>query len=460
MSDIAIRCEGLSKQYRIGKRERYRALRDVLTDSLSAPFRLIANSFRDSHKSPISNLESCLTSDLQPLTSDSFWALDDVSFEIKHGEVVGIIGRNGAGKSTLLKILSRITEPTRGFAEINGRVGSLLEVGTGFHPELTGRENIYLNGAILGMKRAEIERRFDEIVAFAETEKFLDTPVKYYSSGMQMRLAFAVAAHLDPEILLIDEVLAVGDAAFQKKCLGKMSDVAREGRTVLFVSHNMAAVNRICERCILLESGLIKADADTHTITAQYMVSDTGTMAERQWLDERLRPGDDFARLIAVRVLQGGEVADTMDIRHSVEVEMTYSNEADAAQLIASFAFFDSYGVHLFATADFGDQQSARPRPPGIYRSACRVPGNLFAEGIVRVTAEVSTRHPVYQIHFLVHDSVGFQVVDTAEPGSVRSGWGRAIPGVMRPMCEWSTWPDEGAQIADKPLQAEMIVAD
>jgi len=274
MSDIAIRCEGLSKQYRIGKRERYRALRDVLTDAMSAPFRGLRSSIRNS-KSEIRNGSSSpsLTPNPEPrtLNSDSFWALDDVSFEVRHGEVVGIIGRNGAGKSTLLKILSRITEPTRGFAEINGRVGSLLEVGTGFHPELTGRENIYLNGAILGMKRAEIERRFDEIVAFAETEKFLDTPVKYYSSGMQMRLAFAVAAHLDPEILLVDEVLAVGDAQFQKKCLEKMKEVGRGGRTILFVSHNMSAIRNICHRGLVLESGLLTDDDCINSAVDNYL---------------------------------------------------------------------------------------------------------------------------------------------------------------------------------------------
>lgn len=239
MTDIAIRCKGLGKQYRIGERERYKALRDTISDTVSAPFRWLRNP-KSSKSEP-----------------QSFWALKDLSFEIRRGEVVGIIGRNGAGKSTLLKILSRITAPTKGEVKIHGRVGSLLEVGTGFHPELTGRENIYLNGAILGMRRAEIERRFDEIVAFAEIEKFLDTPVKRYSSGMYVRLAFAVAAHLEPEVLIVDEVLAVGDAHFQKKCLGKMGEVAKQGRTVLFVSHNMGAIAHLCARGITLENGNI-----------------------------------------------------------------------------------------------------------------------------------------------------------------------------------------------------------
>src|SRR5438128_9630341 len=252
MGDIAVRVEGLSKRYRIGARqERYYTLRDTLTEAVARPFQKLAAFFSR-------NGAGSRTPE-----ASSIWALKDVSFEVKHGEVVGIIGRNGAGKSTLLKILSRITEPTEGRARIHGRVGSLLEVGTGFHPELTGRENIYLNGAILGMRKAEIDRKFDEIVTFAELERFVDTPVKHYSSGMYVRLAFAVAAHLEPEILLVDEVLAVGDAAFQKKCLGKMDSVAREGRTVLFVSHNLQAISTLTERSLLLSHGHCVGDGAT-----------------------------------------------------------------------------------------------------------------------------------------------------------------------------------------------------
>ena len=262
MNRVAIRAEGLSKQYRIGKGPSYKTLRDSLTGLASAAFR-----------------------PWRRKTPETIWALRDVSFEIEPGEVVGVIGRNGAGKSTLLKILSRITEPTEGRAEIHGRVGSLLEVGTGFHLELTGRENIFLNGAILGMRRAEIERKFDEIVAFAEVEKFIDTPVKHYSSGMYLRLAFAVAAHLEPEILLVDEVLAVGDAAFQTKCLGKMGDVAAEGRTVLFVSHNMTAVQRLCGRCIWISKGSIGAVGGPAEVVATYLAGTTPT-------DGGVTPGD------------------------------------------------------------------------------------------------------------------------------------------------------------------------
>src|SRR2546428_751426 len=247
MGDIAIRVENLGKRYRIGQRLRYQTFRDALSGVLSAPFRGVH-----------SYLSGQRPSECHHESDDVIWALKDVSFDVKYGEVIGVIGRNGAGKSTLLKILSRITKPTEGCAEIHGRVGSLLEVGTGFHPDLTGRENIYLNGAILGITKRDIDRKFDEIVAFAEIEKFLDTPVKHYSSGMYMRLAFAVAAHLEPEILLVDEVLAVGDAAFQKKCLGKMGDITEKGRTVIFVSHNMGAVASLCQTGLVLDTGRIR----------------------------------------------------------------------------------------------------------------------------------------------------------------------------------------------------------
>ncbi len=258
MSDVAIRVEGLGKRYRIGKRERYRALRDVLTDGLSAPFRAMRSTFRPSTNGHAEE-------------PDTFWALKDVSFEVKRGEVLGVIGRNGAGKSTLLKILSQITEPTEGVVDIFGRVGSLLEVGTGFNPELSGRENIYLNGAILGMRKAEIDRKFDEIVDFAEIEQFLDTPVKHYSSGMYMRLAFSVAAHLEPEILLVDEVLAVGDAQFQKKCFDKMREIGRGGRTILFVSHNISAIRHICQRGLLLDGGALGLAGDIDVVADCYL---------------------------------------------------------------------------------------------------------------------------------------------------------------------------------------------
>jgi len=278
---LIITAENLGKQYRLGTQQAaYATLRET-----------IANAVRRPDKTRNGN------------ATGTFWALRDINFEIQEGEVVGIIGRNGAGKSTLLRILSRVTEPTTGRVKLRGRVGSLLEVGTGFHPELTGRENIFLNGAILGMKKAEIVRKFDEIVAFAEIEKFIDTPVKRYSTGMYLRLAFAVAAHLEPDVLLVDEVLAVGDASFQRKCLDKMKVVGEDGRTVLFVSHNMPAVTRLCERIILLDEGRVVADGPAHKVASLYLQSGLGTMAVREWKDRTKAPGNEIVRLCAVRVI-------------------------------------------------------------------------------------------------------------------------------------------------------------
>jgi lipopolysaccharide transport system ATP-binding protein len=269
MSNVTVRCEGLSKRYRIGaSQERYRALRDVITDAATAPFRRIRSVARNGN----GNSNGHHTPATQAGIDNSYiWALDDISLEIATGDLVGIVGRNGAGKSTLLRILSRITKPTRGRAEVHGRVGSLLEVGTGFHPELTGRENVYLNGAILGMRKSEIERKFDEIVAFAEVEKFIDTPVKRYSTGMYMRLAFGVAAHMETEVLIVDEVLAVGDAQFQKKCFQRMSEIGRHGRTILFVSHNLSALRSICKQAVVIDHGKLLAQGEVNHTIDQYL---------------------------------------------------------------------------------------------------------------------------------------------------------------------------------------------
>jgi homopolymeric O-antigen transport system ATP-binding protein len=431
MSDTAILCEGLSKRYPLGQDRGYKALRDAISDAAAVPFRRLRSVMSNGNGTSRSLFPN------NPVR-DSIWALDDVSFEVKRGEVVGIIGRNGAGKSTLLKILSRITRPTKGHAEVNGRVGSLLEVGTGFHPELTGRENIYLNGAILGMRKAEIARKFDEIVAFAEVEKFIDTAVKRYSSGMYVRLAFAVAAHMETEVLLVDEVLAVGDAQFQKKCLGKMGDVARQGRTVLFVSHSMPSVTRLCEKGILLGDGQVLMAAPIMETTREYLRSNLGTTAQRVWPHRETAPGDEVARLKAVRVISQGVVTETVDIRRSVKIELEYWNQKPGAVLLPAVTFIDDQGTLLFASAPFADPQwEGRPMPTGHYRAECVVPGNFLTEGQIRVCAEISTREPMYQIHCIEFDAVCFQVVETGEPGSVRGGWGRHIPGVVRPMLDW-----------------------
>ena len=356
------------------------------------------------------------------------------------GEVVGIIGRNGAGKSTLLKVLSHITEPTSGFAEIRGRVGSLLEVGTGFHHELTGRENIYLNGAILGMKRHEIERKFDEIVAFAGVEKFIETPVKHYSSGMYLRLAFAVAAHLDPEILLVDEVLAVGDTVFQRKCLNKMEDVGKEGRTVLFVSHNIPAVVRLCQRVIMLDEGRIIRDGPAQQVVSYYLKSGLGTRAVCEWPDLTTAPGNDVVRLCAVRVrTKDGRITDTVDIRQPVGIELEYEVLKPGYVLLPHFTLHNEEGVHVFPSLDLDPVWRGRPRPPGRYLSTGWIPGNLLAEGMMFVGpamgSVVEPRIPtIYK-----RDVVSFQVVDSLEGDSARGDATGRLPGVVRPLLEWTT---------------------
>jgi lipopolysaccharide transport system ATP-binding protein len=421
MSEIAIRAESLGKQYRIGRRERYQTLRDTVTGALSGPFRRMRRTrAADESREP-----------------DHIWALQNVSFEIPQGEVVGIIGRNGAGKSTLLKVLSRITEPTAGHAEIRGRVGSLLEVGTGFHPELTGRENIYLNGAILGMHRAEIARKFDEMVAFAEIEKFLDTPVKHYSSGMYMRLAFAVAAHLEPEILIVDEVLAVGDAQFQSKCLNKMQDVGRAGRTVIFVSHSMPAIARLCSRAILLDGGTVARDGASGEVIGSYLRSGLATSAERRWHEPRSAPGNEVVRLTAVRVRNiAGDIVDTVDVRDPVGIEMEFDVLQSGAMLVPSFHLHNEEGVCLFVVHERSRWQR-RGREPGRYMSTAWIPGDLLADGTHLVSAVIATLAPL-RIHFFESDVVAFQSIDSAQGESARGDFNGELPGAVRPLLEWT----------------------
>lgn len=339
MSDTAIRVAGLSKKYQIGGRHKqYSRLGDQVMDAMLSPFRRVGNLLQG---------KSSSASDLDEI----FWALKDVSFEIKHGEIMGIVGHNGAGKSTLLKILSRITEPTVGYADVFGRVGSLLEVGTGFHPELTGRENIYLNGSILGMRRAEIDRKFDEIVDFAEVEQFLDTPVKHYSSGMYVRLAFSVAAHLEPEILLIDEVLAVGDVAFQKKSLGKMENVSQQGRTVVFVSHNMNALQRLCPRSILLDHGRLLAQDDTSGIIEQYLaVASTKSAGPNSWIDLTEKKRDGMGTIRFTSVSYSGDDPALRNHPHTngaMEVSMKIFSRSKRSVGSIAVIIFDRYGTKL-----------------------------------------------------------------------------------------------------------------
>jgi lipopolysaccharide transport system ATP-binding protein len=422
MSDTVIRVEGLGKRYRIGAaRERYVALRDVVTRGTRAFGRRLLG--RRPERSAY----------------EDFWALKDVSFEVKRGECVGIIGRNGAGKSTLLKLLSRITEPTTGRFRVRGRVASLLEVGTGFHPELTGRENVFLNGAILGMKRAEIARKFDEIVAFAEVEKFLDTPVKYYSSGMYTRLAFAVAAHLEPEILIVDEVLAVGDAGFQKKCLGKMGEVAKDGRTVLFVSHQMSAITRLCERAVAFESGSLVVDAPAHETVHTYLSrgGETGD-AVRRW-QHRPSVDNDVVRVCAARVVGAdGVVRVTHDSTADVWIELDYEVLCGGRVLVPNYHFYSDDGQCLFVVHDVDPAWRGRTKPTGRYLTRLRVPGNFLNEGRVVVNVAISSYDP-FVVYVHERDALLFQVKDPPGGSPVRGEFTGSIPGAVRPLLETVT---------------------
>jgi lipopolysaccharide transport system ATP-binding protein len=419
MSDLAMRVENLGKRYRIGSAQNgYKTLRETFTDALTAPFRRVKQISRGVARQS---------------KADYIWALQGVGFEIKPGEVVGIIGRNGAGKSTLLKVLSRITEPTNGCVDIYGRVGSLLEVGTGFHPELTGRENVYLNGAILGMRRTEIERKFEEIVAFAEIGKFLDTAVKHYSSGMYLRLAFAVAAHLEPEILIVDEVLAVGDAGFQRKCLGKMGDVAREGRTVLFVSHNMTAVAQFCQKAIWLEGGRIRRIGSAEDVIRDYLSDGNRNIAERQWSQPDQAPGDDRVRLMAARVLQYDRTTSVIDINAPSRVEIEFEVLSEARNLITGINLYDAMGVCLFGSCDW------RPNrlPPGRYCKHAELPAQLLAEGRVEILVQLVFYDPDIK-SVVLPNTLAIEATDSDHPLSVRGHYKGAWPGAVRVLLPWS----------------------
>jgi lipopolysaccharide transport system ATP-binding protein len=402
MSNIAIRVDSLGKQYRIGTtRDGYRTLRETLTEAFVAPF----------HRTR-KLLQGQLAS--AAALNETIWALKDVSAEIRQGEIVGIIGRNGAGKSTLLKILSRITEPTEGCAEIHGRVGSLLEVGTGFHPELTGRENIYLNGAILGMKRAEIESKFDDIVEFAEIDKFIDTPVKHYSSGMYVRLAFAVAAHLEPEILLVDEVLAVGDAAFQKKCLGKMEDVAREGRTVLFVSHNMGAVMDLTDRSILLAAGEVVADGLSSQVVGVYLREDNTSLSRD--VSKLKRPAWGGAKprwqITHVRIVSA---EDGLIANKPIEVELGYTAHESLQDISVGIGIANMFGTRLIScrSDDVGLRISSRSGESGVIVVRLECPYLAPGSYILQVGAGTGTQYHLDYIADALRFDIGQDLTDS-----------------------------------------------
>ena len=422
MSDIVIQVENLGKKYllRHHTKERYIALRDVMAAKATAFGRRLFELGGKKYKDP---------------THEEFWALKDVSFEVKKGDVVGIIGRNGAGKSTLLKVLSRITEPTSGKIRIKGRVASLLEVGTGFHPELTGRENIYLNGAILGMSKSEIRRKFDEIVSFAEVERFLDTPVKRFSSGMYVRLAFAVAAHLEPEILMVDEVLAVGDVQFQTKCMGKMGDVASEGRTIIFVSHNMAAIKRLCARCILLDKGRPKMIADTESVIDFYL-SEGGFSSG---LNKPAVGDADIAIIDEVGVMDhrgrfSAYVAADKDFFFWVKV--TINKKLEMAQIAVAVLSMDGSTVFVTANTDTKENDSYTLKP-GLYQARIRIPGKFLNVGNYRLNVRVFGKLPgqARRGHANAFQALSFRVEET---GSVGSKLGDGRQGMVTPILNWT----------------------
>lgn len=418
MSDTAVSVTGLSKRYRLGTTH---AQDGSLAGALARGLRHLAG------RRPA-----------PPQTNDTLWALRDVSFEIKKGEVFGVIGTNGSGKSTLLKILSRVTEPTKGRAIINGRFCGLLEVGTGFHPELTGRDNVFMSGAILGMKRQEIAKKFDEIVAFAEVEQFIDTPVKHYSSGMYVRLGFSVLAHMDPDILIVDEVLAVGDVRFQKKCMGKMEDVGQHGRTVILVSHDMPAITRMCSRAILLNKGEVVQAGPAHDVVNHYLHAGHIQPAV-EWPDSTQAPANDVVRLRAVRVrTEAGIVTDRFDIRKPIDLEVEFDVVKPGHIFVPVFNLYNEEDVLVFIAHDRDPAWQRTPRPTGRYTSTARIPGNLLAEGMVAASSLMMTEDP-FRLHVHAPRAIGFRVDDSGDGDSARGDFHGRWPGVVRPLLEWRT---------------------
>ena len=421
----AISVHNLGKQYRIGAAEtrfRYNMLRDVLVDTFYAPVRLARALVGRSERRANQNF---------------VWALKDVSFDVEEGQVLGIVGRNGAGKSTLLKVLSRITEPTVGTVTVIGRVGSLLEVGTGFHPELTGRENIYMNGAILGMKRAEIDSKFDEIVEFSEVTQFIDTPVKRYSSGMYLRLAFAVAAHLEPEILVVDEVLAVGDAEFQKKCLGKMGDVAQQGRTVLFVSHNMSAILRLTQEAIVLNKGQMLMRGPTQEAVDFYLSSGQAQAGERIWEADEIPPSSAPFRPISLKVRdRTGKVVDTVRSTEPVTVEFEYQLDAPLTGLRVGFYLSTMRGEFVLTSFDTDEPdlfEKFDSRQAGRYVSRAVIPADTFNEG--RYGLGVNASSFGVRRYFMDENALAFNVDISGAPGTK---WPEPRVGPVRPRLTWT----------------------
>lgn len=433
-----INVKNISKRYQIGGLDPgYATFREFLASAMVMPLRRLRR--------------------IQTSQTQTIWALKDINFEMQAGEVVGLIGHNGAGKSTLLKILSRITSPTTGRTEVHGRIGSLLEVGTGFHPDLTGRENIYLSGTILGIASSEVKKRFDEIVAFSEIEKFIDTPVKWYSTGMYLRLAFSVAVHLDTEIVVMDEVLAVGDVSFQQKCLDKMYQIRSEGRTILFVSHTMSAVTRLCNRAILLDKGHMIADGPAAKVVNDYLGASLRITSEREWTDATQAPGNHILRLRRVRIRdQEGRTTASIDIRHPVGIDIVYEVLQPGVTLTPKIDLLSDTGVHLFSAHDVGDQWRYRNRPIGEYVSTAWIPGNFLSEGNFVVNVSLISHTPRTTLHAQTQNVVTFQIVDHHAKDSARGDYVGPIGGVLRPLLNWTT-AFHGADQAAELLEEELV---
>lgn len=425
MSNVAIKVENLGKLYRLG---------EIGTGTLSHDLNRFWARLRGK-EDPFAKIGEANDRTTKG-NSDFVWSLKDVNFDVKQGEVLGIIGRNGAGKSTLLKILSKVTAPTTGRVKVRGRIASLLEVGTGFHPELTGRENIYLNGAILGMTKSEISSKFDEIVDFSGVERYIDTPVKRYSSGMYVRLAFAVAAFLEPEILIVDEVLAVGDAEFQKKCLGRMKDVSvNDGRTVLFVSHNMDAISRLCNSAVYLKNGAVELKGSIDHVINEYMASEIKTTSFKSWLPAEA-PGNDNVKLISARVInQTSEESFNIDIRQKVGLEIVFEVLKESNNYIAGINLYDKNDLHILSSHNYLDYKKVYSK--GLHKSIAWVPGNFLSEGTYKASVAVMSYEP-FIVHFHPLDAVSFNVFDVLEGDSVRGNYGGVFPGIVRPKLEWS----------------------
>jgi len=416
MSGVAVKVEGLHKRYRLGSVHGAQGVTGLLSRGIQGLFR--RNADDDATR--------------------SIWALRDVSFEINRGEVFGVIGNNGSGKSTLLKILSRVTEPTKGRALINGRFCGLLEVGTGFHPELTGRDNVYMSGAILGMKRKEIDRKFDEIVDFAEVEQFIDTPVKHYSSGMYVRLGFSVLAHMDPDILIVDEVLAVGDVRFQKKCMGKMEDVGHHGRTVIMVSHDMSAITRLCKRAVLLSQGQIVHEGSAYEIVNEYLYMGH-IKPSCEWPDLKTSPGDEVVRMRAVRVkTESGTVTEGFDIRRPIGVEIEFDVLEEGHVTVGQFSIQNEENVIIFIVNDRDPAWLRRPRAVGRYIATAWIPGNMLSEGVHTVSAGIMTEDP-FRLHCDIPRVAGFRVHENGAGPTARGDFTGRWPGAIRPLLKWTT---------------------